>query len=165
MRRKPTNLAQCVFFSIINLMLNRKGESEWKTIIWLVLIVSGIIWWFNSTHPSAHFNGLEDYRDTWFTDTRTAMVLYCGKSPNIYCSPSGNWFTASVTWNGKERAASEDTEWIHYFTIRFPNGGWVETEATCDKAAEGWYSYKRFCTAYYYDTWGNTSEYLIVPYE
>ena len=142
----------------------QKKESNWSSIIGLLIIIIVAIIWFNNAHPSEHFNGLEDYRDTWFTDTRIVHVLYCGKSPNIYCSPTGNWFTTNATWNGKDNASSKDTKWIHYFTIHFPNGGWVETEATCDKAAEGYYSYKRFCKAYSYDGYGNSILYLITPY-
>lgn len=142
-----------------------KGESSWGVIICCIILIALGVIWFNNTHPSEHFNGLEDYRDTWFSGTTTARVLYCGKSPNIYCDPDGNWFTTSVTWNGKENAASSDTKWIHYFTINFPDGGWVETEATCDKAATGWYFYKRFCRAYAYDDYGDSILYLIAPYD
>lgn len=143
----------------------RRGESSWASILWLVAIIGGGIFLFNITHPSEHFNGLEDYRDTWFTDSRTARVMYCGRSPNIYCPVDGDWFLARVTWNGKEKAASNETKWVHDFTIQFSNGGWVETEATCDKAADGYYFYKRFCKAYAQDTFGTTSLYLIVPYD
>ena len=142
-----------------------KGESSWGAVVILAIIIAICVIWFNNTHPSEHFNGLEDYRDTWFTDTRIARVLYCGTGSNIYCSPSGNWFNARVRWNGKEKAASDEKKWIHYFTIYFDNGGWVETEATCDKAAEGFYSYKRFCRAYYYNDYGEASLFVIVPYD
>ena len=143
---------------------NNKGSNIGSIIIFIVVVALGVLW-FNNTHPSAHYNGLEDYRDTWFTGTSVVSMLYCGKSPSIYCDPSGNWFIGSATWNGKERAADADTEWIHDFTLRFPNGGWVETEATCDKAATGYYSYKRFCKATAYDEYGNMMVFLVVPYD
>lgn len=144
-------------------MQSNNGSNIGSIVVFIVLIALGVLW-FNNTHPSTHYNGLEDYRDTWFTGTQNVRVLYCGKSPNIYCDPSGNWFITTATWNGKDRASDADTEWIHDFTIRFPNGGWVNAEATCDKAAEGYYSYKRFCRAYAYDTYGDQSVYLITPY-
>lgn len=143
---------------------NNKGSNIGSIIIFIIVVALGVLW-FNNTHPSAHYNGLEDYRDTWFTGTSVVSMLYCGKSPSIYCDPSGNWFIGSATWNGKERAADADTEWIHDFTLRFPNGGWVETEATCDKAATGYYSYKRFCKATAYDEYGNMMVFLVVPYD
>lgn len=146
-------------------MKTLRGNSDWWALFWLAaIIIVGAIW-FNNAHPSTHFNGLEDYRDTWFTDTRNVRALYCGKSPNIYCNTDGDWFVARATWDGKENAASSETKWIHYFTINFQNGGWLETEATCDKAAEGWYFYKRFCRAYARDTYGDEMLFLIVPYD
>ena len=148
----------------INMQQNNKGSNIGSIIIFIVVVALGVLW-FNNTHPSTHYNGLEDYRDTWFTGTSVVSMLYCGKSPSIYCDPSGNWFIGSATWNGKERAADADTEWIHDFTLRFPNGGWVETEATCDKAATGYYSYKRFCKATAYDEYGNMMVFLVVPYD
>ena len=159
-------MTSCCFLAIfeINMQQNNKGSNIGSIIIFIIVVALGVLW-FNNTHPSAHYNGLEDYRDTWFTGTSVVSMLYCGKSPSIYCDPSGNWFIGSATWNGKERAADADTEWIHDFTLRFPNGGWVETEATCDKAATGYYSYKRFCKATAYDEYGNMMVFLVVPYD
>ena len=142
---------------------NKSDGSNSMAFFWIILIIIAGVIWFNNTHPSTHYNGLEDYRDTWFTGTERVRALYCGKYPNTYCDPSGNWFVTTATWQSKEKAASEDTEWIHYFTLYFPNGGWVETEATCDKAAEGYYSYKRFCRATAYDDYGNEVLYIIAP--
>lgn len=144
----------------------KKGESTIGAIVGLAIIIAIAVIWFNNTHPSAHFNGLEDYRDTWFDKSATARVLYCGTEPSVYCDiANGNWFYAVVDWDGKDDAASSETRWIHYFTIHFHNGGWVETEATCDKAAVGWYDFERFCRAYAYDEYGNASVYLLAPFD
>lgn len=146
-------------------MNNKKNgeKSGWSYFWGAVAIIVVLVIWFKNTHPDAHYNGLQDYRDTWFTGSKTVRALYCGKSPNFYCNPNGNWFYSTATWNGKDKAASSDTKWVHYFTLRFPNGGWIETEATCDKAASGWYFYDRFCEAYAYDEYGDEVLYLIVP--
>jgi hypothetical protein len=111
------------------------------------LIIIAILIWF--------FFIRVDYKDVWWKGTATQRVIYCGSAIDPHCS-EGETYYVPVTHI--ERSGSS-----HVFEINFNNGGHIETEGSCDKAANGMYDFDRFCRTTGYDEYGNSSMYIIAP--
>lgn len=113
----------------------------------IALILIGLAVWF--------FFFRVDYKDVWWSGTATQRIIYCGDAIDPQCS-TGSTYYLPVTHI--ERSGD-----YHAFEIDFNNGGSLETEGYCDKAAKGMYDFDRFCRTTGYDEYGNSSMYIIAP--
>lgn len=111
------------------------------------IIVIGFLVWF--------FFIRVDYKDVWWSGTETQRVIYCGNTIDPHCS-TGDVYYVPVTHLSKDGD-------VHTFEIAFKNGGYIETEGTCDQAAKGMYDYDRFCRTTGTDLYGNSYMYVIAP--
>lgn len=113
-----------------------------KIIIIAILCLGG---WYLFLRPAEHYNGFTDLRDYWHpvNSKYAAEVYYCGYD-FAGCNLNEPYYL-DVSYTNRNKAADKSTKWIHTFEINFKNGGHLEVEGTCDKAAEGHYHFTRFC--------------------
>lgn len=100
----------------------------------LALILLGVAIWF--------FFFRVDYNDYWYDGDGSAYVTYCGNIFNQDCSAHPTEYLR-VYHNEKAKAAYGGG-YIHNFTIYFNNGGYIEAEGRCAKAADS-LSFDRVC--------------------
>ena len=99
-----------------------------------------------------------DYSDFWYDGTGNAFVTYCGSIYDQDCSAHPTEYLR-VVHHSREKSAFNTGD-FHTFEIVFKNGGYVEAEGRCSKAAEG-LTFDRVCYVDAEDDYGNTNRYEI----